>query len=141
MPVTVKLYDLVQYEGTERLWPEEFLAFERSLQKDKNTERTAYGACADWLDANDEPELARAYRFVMSKRLTVRSGRSDEEMGSPSRNSSIRWFYYGAPDGVGRQKGIVPMPAHTTIACLMSHLYRQIVQAEEEVKKMQEELR
>lgn len=138
MPVTVKLYDLVQFPDTEKLWPKEFLAFERTLQKDKDTDRTGYGACADWLDSNDEPELARAYRFVMSKRLTVRSGRSGGEVV----NGLARqvWSFYGAPDGVTRQKGIDRTSAPSTIAHLMADLYAKITQAEAEIKRMREEL-
>lgn len=70
--VTVSLFELVRLEGTRPLWPRDFDGRVAFIE-DNPGERTAWGVVADWLDENDEPQLAAAFRWVMNHpEVTVR---------------------------------------------------------------------
>lgn len=63
MPVTIKLFDLVQIKDTQPLWPAEFQSLIKALEDDRSNS-TLWGAVADWCDENDEPELAFGFRYI-----------------------------------------------------------------------------
>ena len=128
MPVTVLLSDLVRLPGGENLWPEEFRAFVRSIGK--NFDRTAFGACADWLDENvNEPKLSAAFRFAADRKdVTVYRERGKDE-----------WRIYG----LGAVAEAVMKSARVNwpnVAHLMADLADALEAAREKLKKELEQL-
>ena len=72
MPVTISILDLLEYPKTEALLPTEFTAFlpaceEAALDVSEERNWTSFGAAADWLDEHDEPDLARAFRYIFRR--------------------------------------------------------------------------
>ncbi len=72
MPVTIPLAELVRLENSRPLWPPDFDAFIKSIEK-KPSDRTGWGACADWLDEEPvaEPAFAAAFRYVDTHRDVI----------------------------------------------------------------------
>ncbi len=67
MGVQVSLLRLVSVAGTRGLWPADFEGKISKIEEDTN-EKTAWGVTADWLDENDEPVLADAFRWVCNRK-------------------------------------------------------------------------
>lgn len=67
MPSTIKLLDLVSIPNTRHLWPKEFDGLVKAWEETKNNDQL--GIIADWLDDNDEPELAHAFRWCYRRNI------------------------------------------------------------------------
>lgn len=69
MPSAIKLLDLVSISNTRHLWPKEFDGLVKAWEETKNNDQL--GIIADWLDDNDEPELAHAFRWCYQRNIRI----------------------------------------------------------------------
>lgn len=69
MPGTIKLLDLVTISNTRHLWPKEFDGLIKTWEETKSNDQI--GIIADWLDDNDEPELAHAFRWCYKRKIKI----------------------------------------------------------------------
>lgn len=69
MPSTIKLLDLVAISNTRHLWPKEFEGLVKAWEETKSNDQL--GIIADWLDDNDEPELAHAFRWCYRRNIRM----------------------------------------------------------------------
>lgn len=69
MPSTIKLLDLVSISNTRHLWPKEFDGLVKAWEETKSNDQL--GIIADWLDDNDEPELAHAFRWCYRRNIRM----------------------------------------------------------------------
>lgn len=69
MPVPIKLLDLVTIPNTRHLWPNEFDSLVKAWEETKSNDQL--GIIADWLDDNDEPELAHAFRWCYRRNIRM----------------------------------------------------------------------
>jgi hypothetical protein len=111
--VSVSLLKLVSLPGTREAWPDDF-AGKVAVLDEAPGEKAAYGVIADWCDENGEPELGRAFRWVM-RRETV-----SVENARPSHQKPPYWTLRGTSAAVAN---LIPQSAHRgTIPGLMADL-------------------
>lgn len=63
MPVLVPLDKLMLMDDGRDLWPDDFAALVAACEANPE-DRTSFGILADWLDDHDEPDFARAWRWL-----------------------------------------------------------------------------
>lgn len=111
--VSVSLLRLVAIADTRPVWPPDFEGKIAKLDDEPN-ERAQWGIIADWCDENEEPQLARAFRW-MSKRKLV-----DVRNTRPPGLKPLYWMLEGIPPALA---SIFPQNAdRSTLAGLMADL-------------------
>ena len=131
MPVTVKLLDLVALPDSRPLWPAEFHALIAKLE-DNPEERAQWGVIADWLDENDEPELAAAFRWLSNRniyRVEVDTpARAPRRISTMAFRNRAPFEFYAMPE------------CRADPAIFAATVRGQLEKAREKVKKTLEEL-